>query len=127
MRLPSETLQVDRITNVPNHAPARINEKQHSFHQYRLYYMLHECHIIETCSDKLLQFRYYVQACFATPCHLGLLSVHRLLNIHSGRQAAATFVHRLYREFCIQVEIPILKGERKETHRVVYSKQVKRK
>jgi len=123
MRLPSEMLQVDRITNVPNHAPARINEKQHSFHQYRLYYMLHECHIIETCSDKLLRCRYYVQSCFATPCNLWLLTAHRLVNIHNGSQAAATFVPRLYREFCTQVEIPIFKGERKETHRLVYSKQ----
>jgi len=48
--MPSETLQVDRITNVPNHAPIRINKKQHSFHQHRLCYMLHECYIIETCS-----------------------------------------------------------------------------
>ncbi len=53
--------------------------------------MLHECYTIETCSDKLLQFRYYVQPCFATPCNLRLLTVHRLLNVHSGRQAAAYF------------------------------------
>jgi hypothetical protein len=39
------------------------------------------------------------------------------LNIANGTQAASTFVPYLYREFCIQVEIPIFKGE--ETHRLV--------
>jgi hypothetical protein len=53
--MPPEKLQVDRITNLPNHTPARINKRKHSFHPYRLCYILHECYIIETCSDKLLQ------------------------------------------------------------------------
>jgi hypothetical protein len=117
--MPPEKLQVDRITNLPNHTPARINKKQHSFHPHRLCYILHECYIIETCSDKLLQFRYYVQARFATPYNLWLLTVHRLLNIDSGTQAASTFVPYLYREFCIQVQILIFKGEGEETHRLV--------
>jgi hypothetical protein len=85
--------------------------------------MLHECYIIETCSDKLLQFRYYVQPCFATPCNLWLLSVHRLLNIHSGRQAAATFVLRLYREFCIQLKFQSSKEN--EKRRTVWCTQNK--
>jgi hypothetical protein len=41
------------------------------------------------------------------------------LNIDSGTQAASTFVPYLYREFCIQVEIPVFKGEEEETHRLV--------
>jgi hypothetical protein len=117
--MPPEKLQVGRITNLPNHTPARINKKQHSFHPHRLFYILHECYIIETCSDKLLQFRYYVQPCFATPYNLWILTVHRLLNIDSGTQAASTFVPYSYREFCIEVEIPIFKGEAEETHRLV--------
>jgi hypothetical protein len=60
-----------------------------------------------------------VQAWFATPYNLWLLTVHKLLNIDSGTQAASTFVRYLYREFCIQVEIPIFKGEGEETHRLV--------
>ncbi len=110
------SFQVDRITNLPNHTPARINKKQDSFHPHRLCYILHKCYIIETCSDKLLQFRCYVQTCFATPYNLWILTVHRLLNIDSGTQAASTFVPYLYCEFCIQIEIPIFKGEGEETH-----------
>jgi hypothetical protein len=60
-----------------------------------------------------------VQAWFATLYNLWLLTVHRLLNIDSGTQAASTFVPYLYREFCIQVDIPICKGEGEETHRLV--------
>jgi hypothetical protein len=41
------------------------------------------------------------------------------LNIDSGTRAASTFVPYLHREFCIQVEIPVFKGEEEETHRLV--------